>query len=554
MGGLDDYVRGHVLDGLLDGSQHALVDAKGAADGPLVGRNGPVGVDGRELQLRAHFLPRRGVAVVAVLGGTRVRGGHHGGRVGEPGHGAFLALALLAHGGGLLLGGLLLLLQLAQGVLQHDLRVVVSVDGLIRVGRWDRGGVRGRHGRRGRRRRRGIVVAHVVHPADDLVPDEGADAHRGLDAHGAGDLLPNGGGAGVRRDLHEAGHRLGEVVDVLGQAQAGVAVAPLPAGEQAVALLEPVDPAGGELGRVLLLVPGELGEDGLGLLGQLLVGGLPARGLHLLEPAQHQLLDVGPVAEAQAGARQLRVVAVEARVLEGEGVRDGRLADVLAELRVVPLYAGLVRRADLLVLRPPAQGATLVQREGMTLLAPGVELVGIVQLMVMLLVILFVVLFMVLVMVLLVMLLMVLVMMVVVVVGGVVVVGDMGGIRVRMRLWIRDRAGQRRVGGRVRHVHGPSFFLNSIFMYFSRLLVCPLPPVEWWLQLSDAAALVVFSIKGKNSSFANIEFACGGGAPAQLSRLAGHLFAGPGARDLPGSVLRKARTAVRFAVHDSEIA
>lgn len=217
-----------------------------------------------------------------------------------------------------------------------------------------------------RRRRGGVVEA-----ADDLVARAGAHGEGGVDAEDALDGVANGGGGDVGGYAHEAREGVDEVGDVVGRGARDVGgEAALARDEEAVALLEAVDPAGRELGRGFLLVARQGREDGLGLVGELLVGGLPPVGEHALVPDEDQLLDVGPVAEAQARAGELRV-AVEARVFEGQRVRDGRLRDGLAVLALEPLDAGLVGWADCLRVGPAPQRAALVEGQRVALLGPG---------------------------------------------------------------------------------------------------------------------------------------------------------------------------------------
>ncbi|KAL7804716.1 hypothetical protein V8C44DRAFT_254159 [Trichoderma aethiopicum] len=355
-GRLHHNVSRHVFHGLLDRTEHPLIDAKRTPQRPLsVSGERDVRVDGREGQLGRHVLARRGVAGVR----GRTAAGRRQALLLEA-RGPLGALPLFAYSGGLLLGSLLLLLELSQGILQNHLGIVVGVHWLV--------GLRlGERRLDGGERRQGLGVG-AGEAADDLVTDEGAGIEARLDADDAQDLLSDSGRARVGGNGHEARDAVGQVVDVVGRVDAAVPVPALATDQQPVALLEAMDPSRRELGRRLLLVARQLAEDGLCLLAQLLVGGLAAGGLDLLVPQQHQLLDVGPVAEAQARARQLRVVAVEARVLGRQRVRDGRLADLLAVLAEEPLDARLVRRPDRLAVGPAPQRAPLVQRQRVPLL------------------------------------------------------------------------------------------------------------------------------------------------------------------------------------------
>lgn len=133
--------------------------------------------------------------------------------------------------------------------------------------------------------------------ANDFISHFGAGDEGRFDAHDALDVIADDSGGHVGRDAHEPAHGVDQVRDVVGRVGRG-AVPPLAADQQAVALLEAVDPSGAEFRGRLVLVARQLGEDVLGLLGQFFVGGLSAGSHHLLVPEQHELLHVGPVAEA----------------------------------------------------------------------------------------------------------------------------------------------------------------------------------------------------------------------------------------------------------------
>ena len=60
----NDDMRGHVLDCLLNGAQHALVDAEWASQRAFMAGDGAVGMDRRESQVSAHIMPRRGISRV----------------------------------------------------------------------------------------------------------------------------------------------------------------------------------------------------------------------------------------------------------------------------------------------------------------------------------------------------------------------------------------------------------------------------------------------------------------------------------------------------------
>ncbi|KAK0746499.1 hypothetical protein B0T18DRAFT_153328 [Schizothecium vesticola] len=393
---LHHHMRRHVLHRLLDIPQHPHVDAKRTPHRPVRLRHGRLARDGSQRQLGTPATAAAGVLLLWLLlllgrrreearpraaarrrcrraeAGVPRRRRQRGGRVGLPSDGAergkaaLGAVAVLARGRGLCLGVGFGFLHLAEGGLEDELGVGGVVHGGVAVaGGGGRGGVglqllRGVWGGRG-----------VLEAADDLVAGAGADGEGGVDAEDALDGVADGGGGDVGRDAHEAGEGVDEVGDVVGRVARDVGrEAALAADEQAVALLEAVDPAGRELGRRLILVARQGREDGLGLVGELFVGGLAAVVEHALVPHEHELLDVGPVAEAQARARQLRV-AVEARVLERQRVRDGRLRDGLAVLALEPFDAGLVAGADRLRVGPAPQRAALVQRERVALLGPG---------------------------------------------------------------------------------------------------------------------------------------------------------------------------------------
>ena len=279
-----------------------------------------------------------------------------------------LGLADLALGGGLGLGVGLFLLQGAQGVLEDDFRVFFGVHGRV-AGGWV--------GARVLQLLLGCGGLGVVDAADDLVAHAGADGEGRLHADDALDGVADGGRGDVRGDVHEAGHGVHQVGDVVGGVL-DAAVAALTPNQQAIALLEAVDPARGELGGALVLVARQLDEDVLGLLGELLVGGVAAAVDHLLVPEQDELLDVGPVAEAEARAGQVGV-AVEAGVLGGQRVRDGRLRDGLVVLGMEPVDARLVARPHGLRAGPAPQGAPLVEGQRVPLLGgggPGVDRLG----------------------------------------------------------------------------------------------------------------------------------------------------------------------------------
>ncbi|KAF3076129.1 hypothetical protein CFAM422_001703 [Trichoderma lentiforme] len=201
------------------------------------------------------------------------------------------SLTLFSHGSGLLLGSLLFLLELSKGVLKHHFGVVLGIERLLVGLRLGESGLDGGQ----RRERSGMSIGQA---ADDLVTDQGAGVEARLDTHDAQDLLADGGRTRVAGNGHEARHAVGQVVNVVGRVDAAVAVAALATYQQAVALLEAVNPSRRELGRALLLVARQLAEDALRLLAQLLVGGLAARGLDLLVPQQHQLLDGGALLRA----------------------------------------------------------------------------------------------------------------------------------------------------------------------------------------------------------------------------------------------------------------
>lgn len=74
----------------------------------------------------------------------------------------------------------------------------------------------------------------------------------------------------------------------------------LAADQQAVALLEAMDPPGRELGCGLVLVTRQGLEDALCLFGELLVGGVAAGADGMLVPEEDETFYVGPVAEAEA--------------------------------------------------------------------------------------------------------------------------------------------------------------------------------------------------------------------------------------------------------------
>ncbi|KAK0715521.1 hypothetical protein B0H67DRAFT_242241 [Lasiosphaeris hirsuta] len=402
----------HVLHGLLDGAQHPLVDTERAPHRAVRHGHGPAAGDGRQREVfavgadgrgryrgrrgrgrrgRGRDEPRRDRARSGHGPDARARRRRHGADgggvlgVGLAGDGAqrgqplLGAVTLLPDGGCLCFRVGLLLLQGPQRVLEHDFGVLlgavhghvpvggggrapVEVGGELRVGL---GGVRG-VGRVWLRQGLLGLGLGVLEAADDLVAHAGAGGQAGLDADDTLDGVADLGRGGVGDDAHEAGHGVDEVGDVVGGVNGG-AVAALAADEQAVALLEAVDPAGGELGGLLVLVARQGREDGLGLVGELLVGGVAAAVLRLLVPEQHELLDVGPVAEAQTRARQLRVT-IEAGVLGRQRVRDGRLRDGLAVLALEPVDARLVRRPHRLRIGPATQRAPLVERERVPLL------------------------------------------------------------------------------------------------------------------------------------------------------------------------------------------
>lgn len=201
------------------------------------------------------------------------------------------------------------------------------------------------------------------YPTNDLISHQGASMKAGFDTDNTNHFLLDGGRAGIRSNAHETGDAVGEVADVFGGVDSPIAVATLSSNQEAISLFEPMYPTGRELRRVLFLVARQLVEDGLGLLTKLLVGGLAARGLDLLVPEENELLYVGPIAEAQARARELGIIAIEARVFGGERMGDGGLADLLSVLGVEPINAGLVRRSDGLGVGPAAKGSALVEGE-----------------------------------------------------------------------------------------------------------------------------------------------------------------------------------------------
>lgn len=336
-----------MLDRILNSLQHAPIHAVGTPHRPVGARHRRPALDGREHEVlaarRLLVLHRR--LVPAGGGGLWVRG-RRTGRDGErlTGDGAqrpegavVIVLMRLADGGCFGLGGGLFLLQGAEGVLQDDLRVVFGVHGDGGVAAVGGDAVR-RVGLAGGRVGRLLVMLRGFHAAHDLVARPSTDGEACLDADDALDGVADGGRRGLGRDAHEARDGVDQVVQVVGGI-GRAAVAALAADEQAVALLEPVDPAGGELGRALVLVAGQLGEDGLGLLAELLVGGVAAARVHdLLVPEQHELLDVGPIAEAQARAGQLGV-AIESGVFGAERMRNGGLTDGLVILVAKPLNA-----------------------------------------------------------------------------------------------------------------------------------------------------------------------------------------------------------------------
>lgn len=232
-----------------------------------------------------------------------------------------------------------LLLERVQRVLQDDLGVFLAV--CVAVG----GGGGGHNTGVGRIDYRVVRLAVLVQlgaleAADDLIAGAGAYRERGLNANYAVDGLADRGGTGLGADIHEARDGVDEVGNVFLGRQA-LAVPALAPHEESVSFFEAVDPAGRELGGRLVLVARQLLEDGLGLVGELLVGGLTAAVVHALVPHEDKLLHVGPVAKAQARAGELRV-AIEAGVFGRQRVRDGGLADGLAILGMEPLNTGLV--------------------------------------------------------------------------------------------------------------------------------------------------------------------------------------------------------------------
>lgn len=127
-----------------------------------------------------------------------------------------------------------------------------------------------------------------------------------------------------------------------------------------------MDPAGRELRRGLVFVTRKLLEDGLGLLGELLVGRVATGRDDLAVPEQNKLLYVRPIAKAQTRATEL-VIVVKTRVLGRQRVADGRLADVLTVLTKEPLNTSLVGGSRRLRVSPATKGAALVESEGMSL-------------------------------------------------------------------------------------------------------------------------------------------------------------------------------------------
>ncbi|KAK1585551.1 uncharacterized protein LY79DRAFT_265979 [Colletotrichum navitas] len=374
----NDNVSGHVLNCLFNGPEHPLIHAEGTAQGPLVDGDRIVVPNGREIQLRSRGDEPRGRRCGPLDGGCREGGSRRALR-------ALTLFPLLPCRRRCNLGLGLLLLQLAQRVLKRNVWVLVAIHGGVVA----RGRDHARIGAvlvgcvyrcRGRDRVRGsgaaMATRAAAQAAQDLVAHESADLKTRLDANGAEDGLADGGGAGIGGKGHQTRDAVGEVANVLGRIDAAVTMAALTPDEQAIALLEAVDPAGGELGGRLFLVAGQGGEDGFGLLAELFVGRMAAGSLDLLVPAQDELFDVRPVAKAQARAAQLGVVAIEAGVLWTQGVGDRGLGDVLAILIVEPVDAGLVARADGLRVGPTAQGAALVEREGGAFLRGGDGVLG----------------------------------------------------------------------------------------------------------------------------------------------------------------------------------
>ncbi|KAI1203837.1 hypothetical protein F5X97DRAFT_3271 [Nemania serpens] len=206
----------------------------------------------------------------------------------------------------------------------------------------------------------------ILNSANNLVANASTGGQARLDTDDAQHGIPDGSRASLGADGHEARNSIDQIRDVIGRV-GGTAVTALAPYEEAISLLEAMDPSRRELGRRLVLVARKLLEDGLGLLGQLFVGWVATGSDDLAVPKKDELLDVGPVAKTQARAAEL-VIVVETSVFGRQGMRDGGLADVLAVLAEEPLDARLVRGAGGLGVGPAAEGASLVEGQRVPLL------------------------------------------------------------------------------------------------------------------------------------------------------------------------------------------